>query len=267
MLATFNLGRTTSCGSARSTGAALAKPLRPPPGSWELVRHGGLGLLLCRLFSQKEKEEKLRRPHKLCVGKLVRTEWRALVCAPARRGADGGRKPLPPAAPCPPCCSSQRLCDAGGSAALLWEMRRKHSHGPVLGEERCLHGCSPSLGQPRCGAPCRKEEREEESRRQEELEPKVLRALGCDLIQENVSIRDFQRVGGTVRALGYRKRSTWSVAFWVLLKGEPWSLMGSGGERCPSRPRVLPLDTASRSLSRQAGTGSTRHCAGSGHRA
>lgn len=37
----------------------------------------------------------------------------------------------------------------------------------------------------------------------EELELNVLCALGCDLVEENVSIRDFQRVGGTVRALGY----------------------------------------------------------------
>lgn len=88
----------------------------------------------------------------------------------------------------------------------MWEMHRKHLHGPLLGEERCLQGCSPSLGQPRCGAPRRKEEREQESRWQEESEPNVLRALGCDLIKENVSIRDFQRVGGTVRGLGCQSR-------------------------------------------------------------
>lgn len=134
------------------------------------------------------------------------------TCAPP--GPTPSAFPLPSPSPCPQRCSSQGLCNAGGFAALLLETHWKHLHRLVPREERGLHGCSPSLGWPRCGAPCCQEEQEEESRLQEESEPNILRVKGCDLIQENVSIWDFQRAGGTVHALGYGSPSTWSVAFW-----------------------------------------------------
>lgn len=194
-----------------------------------------------------------------------------LCCTPACSGTDGhlhpswetpSAFPLPSPSPCPPHCSSQGVCNAGGFATLLLETRWKHLRKLVPGEERCLHRCSPSLGWPRRGAPWCKEE----------SEPNVLHALGCDLIQENVSIWDFQRVRGTVCALGYRSRSTWSVAFWQTHLGfvERRALAAHGAGRGGMLPLLAPgaaLDAASCSLSRRAGTGSTRHCVGSGCRA
>lgn len=100
----------------------------------------------------------------------------------------------------------------------------------------------------------------------EESEQKVFCALGCDLTREDVSIWDFQRARGTVRALSSRSRSAWPVAFWQihLGSGERRAVAAAGEEgNAASQPRVLPLDAASLSPLRQAGTGSTQPCVGS----
>lgn len=78
----------------------------------------------------------------------------------------------------------------------------------------------------------------------EELELNVLCALGCDLVEENVSIRDFQRVGGTVlSAIEAKAHGLWlsGKLIWVSLKGEPWLLVeGEGNTVSLSAPGAAP---------------------------